>query len=98
MNGEERTEKATPQRRKQVRQEGRLGRTPDFGAWLGILGASVLLPMTLRIATERVRAILLRIPSIVENPDTGAALRIVRDGAAAAAVAVAPLCAGLLVL
>ncbi len=94
----ERTEKATPQRRRQVRQEGRLGSSPDLGAWLGMLVASVLLPITLRVATGRVRALLLEIPTVIANPEPAGALRMLREGALAAALSIAPLCAGLLVV
>jgi flagellar biosynthetic protein FlhB len=97
MSGE-RTEKATPQRKRQVRQEGRLGRSPDVGAWLGMLAASMLLPMTVRLATARVSALLLRIPSVIAHPEPAAALRLLREGALDAAVSVAPLCFGLMLL
>jgi flagellar biosynthetic protein FlhB len=97
-SGEERTEKATPQRRKKVRQEGRLSRSPELGAWLGMLGASVLLPVSLRAASTRVEALLVQIPAIIEAPEPGKTLHLVREGASAAAFAVAPLCFGLMLI
>jgi flagellar biosynthesis protein FlhB len=95
---EERTEKPTQQRRRQVRRDGRLGRSQDLSAWLGMLGASVLLPMTLHLAADRISALVLRVPAVVVKPEPAAALRVLRDGLLAAGVCIAPLCAGLLLL
>ena len=39
MSGEK-TEKPTAQRKKQARRDGTIARTPDLGAWAGMLAAS----------------------------------------------------------
>src|SRR5919199_52602 len=46
MSGEK-TEKPTEQRKKKARAEGQVARTPDLGAWAGMLAASFLVPMAL---------------------------------------------------
>jgi flagellar biosynthesis protein FlhB len=90
----ERTERATPQRRKKALKEGKVGRTPEFGVWLGMLAATLLVPMTLRMATARVKALALHIPGVIENPDPAKALSLLREGTVAALVSIAPLATG----
>ena len=97
MSGEK-TEKATPQKKKQARKEGQIGRTQDIGAWSGMLAASYLVPWTLQMATEKARALLERVPGVIENPEPAAALTMLQDGLFAAAIAVAPLAGALLLL
>jgi flagellar biosynthetic protein FlhB len=94
----EKTEKPTEQKKKQARKEGTSARTPDLGAWVGMLAASVLIPMTMSSALDRGRELLTRVPSIVARPDAGTALAMVQDALAGAALAVAPLAVALLVL
>jgi flagellar biosynthetic protein FlhB len=44
LSGEDRTEAPTPKRKKQAREEGRIARSPDLGAWLTILVCTFVLP------------------------------------------------------
>lgn len=90
MSGEK-TEQPTQQRLKKAKQEGQIGRTPDLGAWFGMLAASVLLPRTLKQAMEHAEEMTERIPDIMQNPDPGKALGLFREGLFSAAWAVAPL-------
>jgi flagellar biosynthetic protein FlhB len=94
----EKTEKPTPRRKREARREGRIARTPDLGAWLGVLGASVLLPMTLRLASARVVALTGKLPDVIRNPNPDTALRLLREVPGDVAVALAPLCGGLLLI
>src|SRR5690242_16828601 len=97
MSGE-RTEKATPQRRKKALKEGRVGRTPEFGVWLGLLAATFLVPMTMRTATTRIQALALHIPQFIKDPDAAKALSLLREAATGAMVSVAPLAVGVMLL
>jgi flagellar biosynthesis protein FlhB len=94
----ERTEKPTQHKRRQARRDGRLGRTPDIGAWLGMLAASVFVPMTIRSSTGRVRGLMERIPDVIADPQPHRALVLLREAAIAAAIAAAPICLGLLII
>lgn len=94
----EKTEQPTPRKRREARRQGHVARTPDVGAWLGMLAASILLPMTVRSATDRARGILERVPSVIENPDVGVALGLLRAALTSVAIAVAPLAVALMVL
>ena len=91
MSGEK-TEKPTAQRKKQARQEGTVARTPDLGAWAGLLAASVVLPMTMRSAMARAHSLLEKLPAVIARPDPADALHLLREAAFGAATAVAPLC------
>ncbi|SDY81668.1 flagellar biosynthetic protein FlhB [Micromonospora pattaloongensis] len=97
MSGEK-TEKPTPQKRKQARKEGQVARSADVGAWAGMLAATVLLPITLRMATGTMRTLMERVPSVIENPDPAAAMAVLRTGLIGAALAVAPLAGAMLVI
>jgi flagellar biosynthesis protein FlhB len=94
----DKTEKPTPKKLKQARREGQIGRTPDLGAWAGILIASVLLPMALRAGMHAATDMLGQVRAVIERPDQSTLLGMVRDGVFAAAKAVAPLAACLMVL
>ena len=96
MSGEK-TEKPTPQKKKQARKEGQIARTPDLGAWAGMLLASVLLPMVVRTMMQRAQALLIKVVAIIENPDTGRMLALLHDVLFSIGIAVAPLAFGMLI-
>lgn len=97
MSGEK-TEKPTPQKLRESRREGRIARTPELGAWVGMLAASFLLPMTFRSAITTASEVAERLPSVIEDPDPAVALATLRTGLFGVALAVAPLALALLVL
>ncbi|AEV88794.1 type III secretion protein [Actinoplanes sp. SE50] len=90
MSGEK-TEQPTQQRLKKAKQEGQIGRTPDLGAWLGMLAASVLLPRTLTQAMQHAEEAIAKLPDTIQNPDPAKGLALLREGLFGAAWAVAPL-------
>jgi flagellar biosynthesis protein FlhB len=93
----EKTEKPTPKKLQKARREGQIGRTPDLGAWAGILAASVLLPAALRNGMRVATDLLHQVGAVAERPDPAQTLAMVRHGVLAGALAVAPL-AGCLML
>ncbi|GIF11061.1 EscU/YscU/HrcU family type III secretion system export apparatus switch protein [Actinoplanes teichomyceticus] len=90
MSGEK-TEQPTQQRLKKARQEGQIGRSPDLGAWVGMLAASVMLPRTLSKAMENAEELIGKVPDTIANPDAAKCLAILKDGLMSAAWAVLPL-------
>jgi flagellar biosynthetic protein FlhB len=92
----EKTEKPTPQKKRQARKEGQIARTPDLGAWVGMLVASALLPMVVRSMLSRARALLTKVVQIVEDPDPGRMLGLLHDIPLAIGLSVAPLAFGML--
>ena len=90
MSGEK-TEKPTAQRKKQARREGTIARTPELGAWAAIMAASFVVPMGLKTALTRAKALLEQLPGVIARPDTHDALRLLKEGAMGAAAAMAPI-------
>jgi flagellar biosynthetic protein FlhB len=94
----EKTEQPTAQRKKQARQEGQIARSPDVGAWLGMLAASFLIPWTLRTAVRRAGELLDRVPSVIENPQLSALPGFLKQALFGVGLAVGPLAGALLVI
>ncbi|WP_030176221.1 EscU/YscU/HrcU family type III secretion system export apparatus switch protein [Spirillospora albida] len=92
MSGEK-TEQPTAQKKKKARKDGTVARTPDFGAWAMILAAGLVLPITMRKATEAGRGIMNEVGHIIENPEPALALRLLGDGLMDGAMALLPLAA-----
>ncbi|GAB1643324.1 flagellar biosynthesis protein FlhB [Krasilnikovia sp. MM14-A1259] len=87
----EKTEKPTAQRLKKARQEGQIGRSPDIGAWVGMLAGSIVLPKTLGTAMDHARELMSKIPDTIADPDPHVALGILKEGLMSAAWTVLPL-------
>lgn len=90
MSGEK-TEQPTAQKLKKAKQEGQIGRTPDIGAWFGMLAASIMLPRTLGSAMDHSRELMAKVPAVIADPDPAVALDILKNGLMSAAWAVLPL-------
>jgi len=54
----ERTEAATPRRREQLREEGRVARSPELGSSIGLLAGCVILQLTASATSERLQGVL----------------------------------------
>jgi flagellar biosynthetic protein FlhB len=87
----EKTEQPTPQKLKKAKKEGQIGRSPDIGAWVGMLAASIVLPRTLGSAMDHSRELMGKIPDVIADPDPQIALGILKDGLMSAGWAVLPL-------
>jgi flagellar biosynthetic protein FlhB len=72
--GGDRTEKATPKRRKKARRDGQIGNTPELGAWLGMLAASFVVPHVVSSLMNTGTAAIVQIGAVVRNPDVGTAM------------------------
>jgi flagellar biosynthetic protein FlhB len=94
----EKTEKPTAQRKKKAIQEGQVAKTPDLGAWAGMLAASFLVPMALRSTVERTSELLRTATKFTADPDPAEALEMLRDALIGAATSVAPLAFGMLAI
>jgi flagellar biosynthesis protein FlhB len=94
----EKTEKPTAQRKKKAISEGQIARTPDLGAWSGMLLASFLVPMVLRNMMDAATDIFTRGVWIAQDPDVEKAQEFFQTGMSRAGMAVLPLGVGLMVL
>ncbi|HEX2074656.1 MAG TPA: EscU/YscU/HrcU family type III secretion system export apparatus switch protein [Geodermatophilus sp.] len=70
--GGEKTEKPTPQRLKKARREGQIPRTQELGTWAGAAAASVLLPMVVGDAFDRVGRLFVQVGTVAASPEPGA--------------------------
>lgn len=76
----ERSEKATAQRMKEVREKGKMTRSQDLAAWLGIGAAALMLPGVLVAAERAGRAQLEAVRGIIAAPDPEAAVDALGTG------------------
>src|SRR6185295_11505702 len=63
-----------------------------------MFAATLLVPLTIKVASGRTVALMERVPGVIENPDPAAALSMLHDALIAVALSVAPLACSLLVL
>jgi flagellar biosynthetic protein FlhB len=94
----EKSEKPTAQRKKEARREGRIPRSPDLGAWAGLLVATTLLPMVVRNTMHTGERLLHQAVTIIADPDPQKALALLSRGLGDAALTVAPLACGMLLV
>jgi flagellar biosynthesis protein FlhB len=91
--GEDKTEKATPKRMREVRRDGSLQRSQDVSAWLGMGVAGVTLSMVLGAGTDAAVDQLRGVRDVIANPDPALALQGLGDGLGSILPTVAPLLA-----
>ncbi len=91
MAGDDKTEKATPRRRKEARREGRSSRSPDIGAWLSLLVIAILLPHSMGSATNLFRKLMSEATAGFQEPTAATARRVLADGLKGMVGVVAPL-------
>jgi flagellar biosynthetic protein FlhB len=87
----DKTEKATPRRRKEAKREGRMPRSPDIGAWLSLLVIATVLPHTVRSATNLFRQMMTESTAGFQEPTAATARRVLSDGLGGLAGVLAPL-------
>jgi flagellar biosynthesis protein FlhB len=90
-DGQEKTEKATPRKRKKARSEGGISNTPEFGTWAGLFAASYVLPWVFRSLFATARTALVEAGVIIQSPDPAQALVFARQNLESAFRAVLPL-------
>jgi len=76
----EKTEKATAQRMKEVHRDGKLSRSQDLTAWVGLAAAAVMLPSTASRASDAARDQLAAVREAIAAPDAGTVVDLLGDG------------------
>lgn len=76
----ERSEQATEKRLREVHREGRLQRSQDLTAWVGIGAVAVVLPATIAAGTDAAVAQFARIGDVAAAPDAAGALLALEAG------------------
>lgn len=79
-DSEERTEQATEKRLREVRRKGRLQKSQDLTAWLGIGAAAAALPATMAGATDAAVGQFLRVADAAADADAGVAVEALGAG------------------
>ena len=91
----EKTEQPTEQKKRQARRDGTRARTPDLGAWGGVLLASLLIPWMARQMVDRTQALFVRATQAFTDPEPEKALELVKEGAKQMVIIGAPITVGL---
>src|SRR4051794_10627940 len=91
----EKTEQPTEQKKRQARRDGTRARTPDLGAWGGVLLASFLIPTMAREIMSRTQALFMRCTQAFTDPEPAKALGLVKGAAMDMVIIAAPITVGL---
>lgn len=94
----ERSEKATPQRMKEVRSKGKTSRSQDVTAWVGIGVAALMIPTVMTSGKEAGRAQLEIVTSVIEEPTTAGVLAALDTGLGSLSGTLVPLLAAVLIV
>jgi flagellar biosynthesis protein FlhB len=87
----ERSEKATPQRLKDVRRKGQLGRSQDLSAWVGLGAAAVMLPGVLERAQGAALDQMAQVRHVAVTADPAQAVEVLRAGISSAVSTLTPM-------
>jgi flagellar biosynthetic protein FlhB len=87
----QKTEKPTPQRRKQARKDGQVPRSADVTAWLTVLSFSYLGPVTMDRLRESFETLMGEVPDIMARPEPVLAVEVLGAAATGTAGAIAPM-------
>jgi len=90
MSGE-RSEKATPQRMKDVRRKGQLGRSQDLSAWVGLGAAAVMLPGVLTRAQDAALEQMAQVRAVAVTADPLQAVEVLRAALTSLGTTLAPM-------
>ncbi len=87
----QKTEKATPQRRKQAHKDGQVPRSADITAWLTVISFSYLAPLTVERLRESFQTLMGLVPDLMAAPEPGRAVEVLKVAATGAAGAIGPM-------
>ena len=79
-SGEDRSEKASPQRMRKVRQEGNLSRSQDLSAWLVVGAAAVVIPGLIHAVYEELLRVFDDVSDVAESPEPARAWDALASG------------------
>jgi flagellar biosynthetic protein FlhB len=88
---DQKTEKPTPQRKKEARRQGQIAKSPEVSGWVIVLVATYLLPMTATRVHDSMQEVMRRFPAIAADPDPKAAADALGAGLYGALMGVLPM-------
>lgn len=90
-SAEDKTEKATPKRMRELRKDGTLQRSQDLSAWVGVAAAVLTLPLVLNHGAASAREQLGNLAAVAAAPDARLASELLREGMFSMLATMAPL-------
>ena len=93
---EQRTEKPTSKRKKELREKGTHARSPEVAIWAGAIVAVAMLPFVIRTATAHLTDTFSQIQTVIVHPDIRKAMSIAGNAFLAVVWVVGPLAAAML--
>src|SRR5689334_19921390 len=94
----EKTEAPTPKRKREARERGQIARTPELGAWAGMLATTVLIQLTVVRGAKALTSMIHQMGNVVSHPDERAAAAFAKDAAGSAVSIAAPMLIGMMVI
>ncbi len=94
----EKTEKATPKKRKESRKEGQVARTAELGGWISLFLVTLVLPPALRYQADSITGLMTRCLRALEDPSVEVASALLREAGMAAFLTLVVLGSTVLVL
>ncbi|TFD04443.1 EscU/YscU/HrcU family type III secretion system export apparatus switch protein [Cryobacterium sandaracinum] len=94
----EKTEQATDKRMREVRSKGQLSKSQDLTAWIGIGAAAAMTPVTTGLAADAGTDQMIRIRSLVANPQPDLAVQMLVDSLASMGTILTPMLATVFVV
>ncbi|HSP76214.1 MAG TPA: EscU/YscU/HrcU family type III secretion system export apparatus switch protein [Cryobacterium sp.] len=94
----EKTEQATDKRMREVRSKGQLSKSQDLTAWVGIGAAAAMTPLTIGLAADAGTDQMIRIRSLVANPQPDLAVQMLVDSLASMGGILTPMLATVFVV
>jgi flagellar biosynthetic protein FlhB len=88
---DQKTEKPTPQRKKEARKQGQIARSPDLAGWVVIIGATYLLPAMAGKVFDSLQEVMRRFVDIGQHPDPRQAAEALGLGLSGSLAAMLPL-------
>jgi flagellar biosynthesis protein FlhB len=80
VSTEEKTEQATPQKKKKSRKEGQVARSPEIGPWAAVLVVAMMLHYLTGRGIDSVQALLTRSLVMTKEPSAESALILLGEG------------------
>lgn len=87
----ERTEQATEKRLREAHQKGKLSRSQDLTAWIGVAAAAVMMPVAISAAAAAGTEQMLTVTAIATDPDPAKAVAALTNGLASMQDVLGPL-------
>ncbi|MFH5880083.1 flagellar biosynthesis protein FlhB [Arthrobacter sp. NA-172] len=90
-DSQEKTEKATDKRMREVRSKGQLSRSQDLTAWLAVGSAAAMIPATIERASNAAADQLFSVRSVIAHPEPAKAIAALESGFGSLAGVLGPL-------